>query len=421
MRRLQLFLKEVSANPLIGSLVLLSIIFSAFLTACVLAAGLGAERYIDSRFARALPPNHIQVSPKKPMVMSFLPFQNKRKNAGMIDSKALASFRKLPGVKKIHPLAASEIPLQALIGIFGLNYRTDLVVIGTTSDFLGNDLKTTAARRAWNSWKPGKPIPAMIPQILLDAYNNSMAEPNGLPRITEEFAIGKGLQIIFGKSSIKTLPNFTSQNTSIVGITGKISQICIVIPLSSLEYFQKKLRGSSKPQTYITVYLETDNHDGYLKAVKALKKTGYRVETDRSLSEKMLELKEFIKTAARAIMIVLLAFSMLSVGFSTLIATLDRLEYYRLLRILGASKVTIAASLFFKFVLIGFAGTTIGIIVFFKLPLDSLIKSALPGFSLQGYLGKTLYKPLIFWGSLLPGLASIPALFRLYTKGLTED
>lgn len=420
MQWLYLTWKEFIGSRLITSIVLFAVVIAFISVSGLAVIGMNADRYINERFATAIPPNMIKVSPV-PAPQPLFGFALTRPDGTYINDSHLKKIRSFRGVKEVFPLMASQIPLQAVISIFGLRYRTDLICIGAPYSYVSNDIQTKDFRKKWVSWNAGKELPSLLPNILLDAYNDSMAIPNGLPRITEAFALNQKYEISFGKSSIKSVNGFIVEKAVVSGFTKKIASICIVIPLSVMRYYNEKFAGKAASEEYMSVFVEAKDHASFLNISKNLADMKFTVETEKTLSKEIVQLKNNIALLIRSIGFIIILLSVMAIAFCTVIATLERVEYYRILRVLGASKIFITATILVKYALLGFLGACAGVALVQWFSGAFQTTTLIPGFNVSTVLPKKDVNLMLLICSVLPALSTIPALIKLNLKSMSED
>jgi len=90
------------------------------------------------------------------------------------------------------------------------------------------------------------------------------------------------------------------------------------------------------------------------------------------------------------------------------------------MRIVGSSKIFITLTIFIKYILIGAAGSFLGLwlIEYMGSTINGMIN--IPGIKIS-FLTKDIHTKIIFYGTLITVLSTFPSLFRLYTKGLNSD
>ena len=420
MQRILLILKEFTASPFISLAVFLAIAVAGAGSAASLYVLENADRYIESKFSASIPPNVIQIKPKAAPAIGLFRFSLRKPKGTILDDKIIQAIRNYPGVQSVYALEASQIPMQGLIAIFGLQYRTDLICIGAPYDYIAQDLKDPSIRKIWKNWKPGMELPALVPEILFDAYNSSMADPNGLPRITRDMAMGRQLQILFGKSSIKTLDGFAVENATVTGFTAKIANICLVIPISAMDYYNRKYLGKHS-SGYMSATVSVKSHEALLDVSKRIQEFGLIQETGKTLSREILELRKTIHLAGSALAMILILLAVSAVGFSAAIAVSNRQSYFELLRVLGASRLFIAFTILLKFVLIGFLAVSASLLLLETMIPRIIHTISIPGFSLNIRIGSDLYRKILLTGSILPALCAVPAIVRIWSSRLNQD
>jgi len=412
MGKIFLLIKELFGNVFINFIVFLVILFASFLTSTFVLVLLNVDNYFNRNFVKSIPPDVIKVTPKTYVAtLNIFGLTPRKPKGSYIDDDILNKVRKLDGVVEVEPLLVSRIPMQVFVSIFGIKYGSDLICIGVNYDLIEGDIKDRRVKRMWNNWKTGDDIPVVIPEILYHAYNSSIAEPNSLPKVTREMVLGVKLRINFGKSSLKSYADTVSENGVVVGFTDKVANICLVLPIKVMRYYNEKFNAHSE---YIHLYVKTKDHNSLLSVSKKLKSMGFVVETDKNISEEILKLKKILGFVGNMLILVIVIMAVTSIGFSSIVAVSSRYEYYKTLRILGASRFFIAFSIVFKFALIGLISGLLSLFIFDRG--ISFIISSLP---LKGYfgifsLGKK-YNDLILLGCVfLPMVFSLLGVLRLY-------
>jgi len=427
-QRIFLTFKEVFSQRFISIIVFFSIIVAVFCVGAFQIVGNSFNYYIHDKFATSIPPNFIKVTPKPAGGLGLI--QLKKDDGSVLSDAFLAKIQGLPGVREIHPYMSVQIPVQALIDLsklfplLNIRYRTDLVCVGAPYSMIKNDIQGKEFQKKWLNWKPGQPLPILVPNVLLDAYNQSMADANGLPKITKDLQkmmIGAHAQIFFGQSSFKTIPGFMVETGELVGFTDNVPSLALIIPLGAARFYNGKFRGQDSDKEYIYCFIEVKDHDSVITVSDKVKKWGFVVETEKSLSLEIQNLRNNVNMVIAALQWVILGMSIIAIAFSTVIATLNRTEYYRILRVLGASKAFITFTIIIKYALIGWLGATLGMFLIGNL-IDEIAKVAkFSGFELKLITDKGMVAQYILSGTLIPVFSTIPALLKLYFKGLNRD
>jgi cell division protein FtsX len=415
--RIYLILKELLSAKLISILVILAVAVSTTALGTFEAIGAGLNSYITKKFAASIPPGTIKVSPKPPKTFFF--FTAPPSPSSLITDSSIGRIRKLKGVSSIDPVISLKIPVQAVISIFNFSYRIDINAIGVSETFLGTDLSDPAVKKFWRKPADGS-IPAVIPRLIIQAYNQGIAQSNNLPGISEQTAKGLRFRVFFGKSSIRQLDGYAESEVYVTSFTDKLNVLAVILPIGIIKKYNSLLAPGGINE-YSSLYVKVKNHESLPGVSSAIKKLGYIVESDRTLSSEIMQLKENVSSVLSAFKMVIILLAGLSIAFSSIISLFGRIEYYRVLRILGASKIYIALMLAVKYAVLGSLGAAAGLYTL-KL-LTTQFAGALTGagiiFSLTDY--EEYYRVAMFYGAMIPLASIVPALIRLFSRDLGRD
>ena len=402
--------REFFSNRFISFIVFLSISISVAATGMFHIIGNNFNDYINFKFAASIPPNTIKV----------MPGQRGRRNRAGLTGYSLRKIRKIKGVKRVYPLMLAKIPMQVNIRMYGLNYTTDLLCLGAPYSFISKDITGKKYKRLWR--KPDyNNIPVLIPASLLKVYNDGMAGPNMLPKISKKLIIGLPLKIVFGHSSLRTLENFIEKDATLAGFTKRINTLAIVAPLKVVKHFNKKLNFDGSKFEYFYAFIKVRDHKSLMSVSAKIKKMGLSIETEKNVSKEIIKLKKNVNLVINSLMYLIVILSAITISFSSMISTMNRIEYYRILRILGSSKIFITTLIVIKYFMVGFLGSFAGIwfLKYFSVNFTEFIN--IPFVKVSFKLQDNIIKKYLFFGSIFPVLSTLPALFRLYTKGLNRD
>lgn len=413
-----LIIREIAGGRLISLIVLLAVALSVFSVGLFRATGDGLVSYVRGRFASSIPPNTIRVSTKQPR--SLFLFETDAPRTPAITDRTIKRIRGMAGVTGIVPVSSLGIPVQGRVSYLGFKYRSDLLAFGVPYRLVAGELADERYRRLW--LHPGREriIPVLVPRTILRSYNDGMAGPNGLPRISERGAIGFGFSLLMGKSSIRTLPGFEESEAVIAGFTDQVDSFALILPLDLVTGYNRKFIREYRNE-YQYAYVKVRDHASLLAAVPRIKALGLKVETGKGVSRQILGLTETIRLISRSLQAVVLLLALIAVSFATVIATMSRVEYYRILRVIGASRLFLTAAIMVKYAILGLAGAWAG---------SELLRIAagrfaehfrLTGIMVPVTVPETAFRAVLLLGASIPVLSAVPALIRLYFKGLSQD
>jgi ABC-type lipoprotein release transport system permease subunit len=417
-QRLFLFIREIFSGAFISFIVFMVIMISVFATGIFSSLEDGVNAYVTKRFATAIPPDTIRVSPGSGK--SFLFFEVRDKDSRELDEEALRRIRSIPGVTGLEALLPATIPMQALISLFGLSYRTDLLAIGAPLAMVRDDISSPFLRRQWNSGDYGTNIPVLIPESVLEAYNEGMAGPNGLPRISKEKAVGISFRLRVGYSSLKSFDNYIETTATVAGVTEKVNSLGLIIPVNAAARYNRMFSEDYR-EKYLSAQVRARDHASMLSVSSSIKKMGFKVEADRTVSEQILSLKRTISAVFGSLRYLIAGLCVIAVSFSTMIATRDRGDYYRIMRIVGASRLFITALITVKYLIIGLAGSACAVILMQQA--GARIAAMMPSMGIPLTISMPLeaIRQSLLAGCAILAVSMIPSIIRLYTDILSAD
>ena len=417
-QRLYLLAKEIAGNRIISVLVLLSVIVSVFSVGIFRIVGDTLTEYVNRRFAAAIPPNTMKISTRQPRSAFIFDLQERR--SPVISERQLARIRAMEGITEILPVMALNIPLQARITYLGFNYRSDLLAFGVPYRMVRDDIPNEKHRRLWREPDLGGEVPVLVPRSILMSYNDGMAAANGLPRLSERGALGFGFRLLLGWSSLKALKGNREANGVIAGFTDRVDSLALILPLKLAAALNREFNESYRNE-YQYAYVRVRDHASLLRTAPLIKKMGLVVEAEKSVSLQIMKLRDAIGLIVAALQFIILAISVIAISFATVIATLNRIEYYRTLRVIGASRLFLTGMVLIKYALVGLAGAWAGTTV-----LRYAAGAFARYFHLAGIMISLSFPPeaarfVRIYGMAIPVVSTVPALVRLYFKGLSRD
>jgi len=413
-----LIAREVAGGRTISIIVLLAVALSVFSVGLFRVTGDSLASYVRGRFASSIPPNTVRISLRQPR--SLFLFETDAPAKPAMTDRTIRAIRSLAGVTEVIPVSSLRIPVQARVSYLGFRYRSDLLAFGVPYRLVGSDLAGDRYRKLWRNPAREKIIPVLVPRAILRSYNDGMAGPNGLPRISERGAVGFGFSLLMGRSSLKTLPGHEEADAVVAGFTDQVDSFALILPLDLVSAYNRRfIRGSGNEYQY--AYVKVRDHAALLATAPRIRALGLAVETGKAVSRQIIALTDTIGLISRSLQAIVLVLALIAVSFATVIATMNRLEYYRTLRVIGASRPFLTAAIAVKYALLGLAGAWAG---------TALLRIAAGRFAeyfrIAGIMVPVAVPPgtlrtVLLWGALIPVLSAVPALMRLYFKGLSRD
>lgn len=418
MQKIYLVGKELAGSRFITAVVLLSVFLSVFAVGLYRVAGDGLASYVSDRFASSIPPNTIRVSTRQPR--SLFLFELERPRQAGIGDRTLRSIVRLGGVSEIYPVAALRIPVQARVSYMGHNYRSDILAFGVPYRLVAGDLAEKRYRRLWNDPAREKVVPALVPRAILRSFNDGMAAANGLPRVSERGTVGFGFRLLLGKSSIRALQGFEESDAVVAGFTDQVDALALILPLRLVTAYNARFIPGYR-NDYQYAYVKVKDHASLVRVSAGIQRMGLVVESEKTVSRQILKLRETIALIIGMLQAIIVIIAVIAISSAAMIAVFNRIEYYRTLRVLGASRIFLTATIVIKHAVIGLAGAWGGVAL-----LRYVTERVAGYFSLAGIvvpvsLPEETFRTLLLYCMLIPVIAAVPALVRLYFKGLSRD
>jgi ABC-type lipoprotein release transport system permease subunit len=412
--KIYLIIKELGGGKFISfivfSVILLSVI--AILSFSILSDNF--NNYINKNFASAIPPDEIKVKPgESKSIFLFSTGSGKEINAATV--KRLYS---ISGVAKVDPVMAVTVPSSATIYFFSFQYRTDLICAGASFKFVENDLKNKEMRNAWIKGTHEKGIPVLVPKALIDSYNNGLAAANGLPEIVPDRLSGLKFKLSFGRSSVAAYEGAFDSSSVVSGYTDKVNITGLVIPLKAAQEINKKF---GKTDRYMFALVKVKDHKNIEYVKSQIKKMGYVIETGESLSAQILKLKKTVNAFILIMMTLVSTLAAVTVALCSVTAVWGRIDYYRILRTLGASKFFIALTILIKFAVMGFLASITGIYTVNIMKGYAAEAVTIPGIKLILDVSRNYMMLIITAGTVIPVLSSLPAIIRMFAVKLDRN
>jgi hypothetical protein len=417
-QRLYLVVKEIAGSRSISALVLLSVVLSAFTVGLFRIIGDNLENYVRHRFASSIPPNTIKVSMPQPA--SLFLFELAAPERQGIDDGVLRKIRSMGGVNDIYPVTALKVPLQAQVRYLGFSYRSDILAFGVPYPMVGREIREDRYRRLWKDQERGAVIPVVVPRNILHSYNDGMAAPNGLPRVSEKGAVGFGFRLVLGKSSLKSLPGFVVSDAVIAGFTDQVDSLALIVPLKLAIDFNKKYNQGYRSE-YQYAYVKVKDHASLIRVSSMIRKMGFVVEAEKTVSRQIMKLSEAVSLIVGSLQLIIIIIAAIAIAFATAIATLNRIEYYRTLRVIGCSRLFLTFMIIVKYALLGLIGAAAGMELLMLASQQLAMYFNLTGIVMSSAVPQEDFRSAMLYGALIPVLSTIPAIIRLHFKGLSRD
>ncbi|HNY27790.1 MAG TPA: ABC transporter permease [Candidatus Sumerlaeota bacterium] len=241
-----------------------------FSLALAWTVGFGLRQSVNRHVNELFPPERLVLRPK---ALSLLWLQVE---TAKVTPAVLEKVRAIEGVARVSPEATLQFPVSAEANLFGSTICTDIAVTGVEKWILGTD----APKDFEYDPDSKKPIPAVISSYFLDLYNMSLAESNGMPKLSTSAVVGRNFRLILGNSVVSSQIPATGAGgdgthfvpCQVAALSYNPQLLSLMIPLDAVERFNREF-GIQEP-TYRALHVELTSPEVYDSFLKVLPELG---------------------------------------------------------------------------------------------------------------------------------------------------
>lgn len=340
----------------LGAVVVIA--FTVGVVLSVASLGAGFLRGIMQKAAEAFPPSVLLVKPQT-MNIAMLAF-----NTGAIDRDVIKQIEAIPGVADVAPQLSMKMPLQMEVEIAGQHAMTDGVVVGVEPSTVADDVDPRF-RFVYDA-DSTQPVPSIVPRFLIDMYNLAYSESMGLPKINENFLLGKMYTLHVGETVFMGGGNAskkTSIQCRIVGLSSKANLVAgVYIPLGHAEELNQWYTGQETHQ-YTALHVTVKDLERLDEVTSGIREMNLAVEENR-------ETFETIRFATRAAGTVISLFALVVVTIAAVcilnlftLIMFQRTGEASLMRAVGATRRSILTIYLAEVGIIGLTGGLLGLLL----------------------------------------------------------
>lgn len=309
-------------------------------------------------------------------------FQVENNQTLRLDQGLVEKIKSLEGVAKVSPQLTFKIPTMLEVDFWDKFFQTDVPVYGLDFDFLG--VQTNLE---------GNFLPVVVSEKLLDAYNMSLAESTGLPRLSPEGLVGRDLDLILGKSSFFSVKSVKTKRipAKIVALSNSVPVMGITIPFEKAQSFLKEFQGvESSELKFTSIYLESKEL-GYNDLIKSKIETlGFKVVSLQDSIEQINQIVWYLQKIIQVVGVLVLLIALFAMTNTLLMSVIERKRELGILRALGMQRHAVS------FLIILEGGVITCLALFLSLGLTFSAGFGVDFFLLK-YLPEISYKPETFF------------------------
>lgn len=256
-------------------------------------------------------------------------------NAAVFSDEEIADFKALKAIERVGTFKANTFRAQTGFQLQDKTMMTDMFFEAVPDGFL--DVKVAD----WQ-WKPGQPVPIILPTDYLNLYNFGFAPSQGLPQISRGTAKLAGLKVVVsGNGKTAEMPGV------IAGFTDRINSI--LVPESFIEVNNKVYGNNRDKGVSRLVLMCSDPSDA--KLTEFMQSRGYETNLEMLKNGKLNALLKMVLSIVLVIGSVIILLAVLGfVQYAQLLISHSSYEIKTLLQI----GYTVAAifKAYFKFYIV---------------------------------------------------------------------
>lgn len=273
-------------------------------------------------------------------------------SAAVFSDEEIEAFKTLKAVERVGTFKANQFRAQTGFQLQDKTMMTDMFFEAVPDGFL--DVKVSN----WN-WKPGQPVPIILPTDYLNLYNFGFAPSQGLPQISKGTAKLAGLKVIVSGNG-----QTAEMSGVIAGFTDRINSI--LVPESFLEETNKVYGNNREKGISRLVLMCNDPSDAQL--TEFLESRGYETNLEMLKNGKLNALLKMVLSIVLIIGSVIILLAILGfVQYAQLLISNSNYEIRTLLQLGYRVNAIFKQYLLFYIILMGLvfvAGT--GLLLYIK-------------------------------------------------------
>lgn len=390
------------------------------------ALGQGIKAHISRELTSSMPEERLVVKAGK-LSVSVLRLKKPAFLGGSaFDDKAVDKIRNLKSeaggslVKAVHRELPASFPVSISGNLFGFEYGSDVAMVGVDPSLVESDISPDEFK-----YVPGKPLPVLVPQGILDMYNMSFALSNNLPELSEKAIVGRRFRMHPGVSSLTSSPLSRGKPMPpvwcyVAGLTKADTLMGISTPIEFVQKLNRVFDPDSKKAEYSRLYVDVS--DGrYISAVKsAIKAMGYEVDAKSGSAERLMGYVSMGQMFFAMLAAVILLSSCMTIFNSYRMSLIKRTGEFGLYSCLGASRRDILAMILLEAVMLGIVSGLMGVLIGGGVAhvADWIALKHIPDFSFKPDSFFSIPLWLVVGSCLLAGalsvLSALPSAYRAY-------
>jgi hypothetical protein len=239
---------------------------------------------------------------------------------------------------------------------------SDAVVVGIDPAMVAGDVR--GPHRFEYDEATSQPIPVIVPKFFLDMYNLAYADSLGLPKVNEDYVIGKSFRMIIGETYLlggDGNNRSTVLECRVVGLTSNPSLMSgILIPVGHAAELNRWYSGRGGA-SYTAVHIKVGDLRRVDEVTSAVSAMGFTVEGNRETISKFLFMGRIAAGVVTLFGAAVALIAAISVYNTFSLVMRERRGEVGLLRAVGATRGMVFALFVFEVAAVAVAGAAVGV------------------------------------------------------------
>ena len=278
----------------------------------------------------------------------------------MEDVEIDADGGKVKPVKTVWRRMDATFPVSITGEMLGVSYGTDTAVSGVDTGLVARDVQE--GEFAYSTGEG--PVPALIPEALLEVYNSAFSRANGLPGLNPSFLLGKHFDMNLGQSSISSSSNTLIRRQGvIVGLTKRGTLLGVTVPIEYVREWNRRIGGEGSANEYTSLVIEVTDARFVPMVTESVRNMGFSASSSTGMAERVAGIVAMITAGLSLLAGVILAVAGLNAWGLFKLAALERRSVAGLWMALGATPGEVRSLLMAEAVAVGAGAGFIGAII----------------------------------------------------------
>jgi putative ABC transport system permease protein len=281
---------------------------------------------------------------------------------GQLDDDAVARLRAIEAVADAFPKMALRIPSSTRFNgdFFGrpLRIYAEIMAEGVEPTLVAQDL---ADASAFADPGPGRPIPVLANDRILELYNKTFAPQRGLPRLSPAMLDGFQVPVAWGQSFIAgTVASAREGVLELRGFSRHALPLGVTMPLDAIRRINRE--QGKDADAYSSVLLRARRPDDVPAIAEAVRRMGFEVDdSERRLAEQVGFGIAVVTGTLALLSSLIAALAAVNISHAFYAAIRERRREIGILRAVGASRRAVLRILLLEAAILGSAGGLVGV------------------------------------------------------------